>query len=430
MHDNKLFLIGNSELSHESDLLNSLNVFHRREKVSSFALELQLQTKMFGQTLRRRLLTQQSQLRLNSEIISNEFEGFLVYKYLSLEDIISLSNKVKRDINFKIYILAHRLFQFKDVVETMLQNQIPSDRIVFICFSSHLNCVVFNEAELVLKFRSTFIGHEIILLTSRALPRKVKSKAKVFRIPYFLIHFFKVILSPLQTIQLTQMIWIKRLIELVDFIQFQKMKLSPGLNFFRHSTLMTTFKSYGLMIDCYNFFDRNLVKIYYKYILKLFYLGKQGLTLPFYRLAMPFYYKVILAAYSGTRHRLLMTIYKSYGLGIDLFYFLERFYKKYFYTLLSSLRAAFNLVRHGLLMTIYKSYGLGVDSFYLLERWSKKSYYALSHALLICYFKSWGFFVDTYWISYRVAQKTILYPFFKVFWFFEFQYHKRIKRII
>lgn len=217
----------------------------------------------------------------------------------------------------------------------------------------------------------------------------------------------------------------------------------------RHLFLMLFFKTYGLLYDLYTWINRQLIFLVTS--------SQNGIRLFWYKICCPLYYV--------SRHILLMAVYKSYGVTYDLYTWINRqlillvtssqngmrlFWYKICYPL-------YYVSRHLLLMTIYKSYGVIYDLYRLAERgvllvisqvhqgrdfiklqiwntlWYRiccPLYYRGRHLLLMTVYKIYGFFFDLGMMGFHIGKIYILFPIRKLYWFTKFQYEKRIRKII
>ena len=138
-----------------------------------------------------------------------------------------------------------------------------------------------------------------------------------------------------------------------------------------------------------------LHSLYHKIILKIF-----GFL--FYKIVQPFYYKVIL---DFLYYKIIHNFYHNLILKL-INLLIYRFFLKLYYK-----------IGYGYLLPAY--YG-----FLNIIR------YKLRHWFLMFYYKSYGFLYDLCTFTYRFFKLYLMYPFFKIYWFFNFQFNKRIRKTI
>lgn len=205
----------------------------------------------------------------------------------------------------------------------------------------------------------------------------------------------------------------------------------------RHLLLMMGFKSFGVFVDSWNFVARSriiFIKIayFFRHIFLMTVYRLFGLLVDLWNFVMRLEAPLIRIFYA-IRHLVLFILNKSYGLFVNLFYLIER--------LKVPLIKLSYWLRHIVLMIFFKSYGLLVDLFYFI--WGLAYYkiylflhyrvfyfikYNVVHLILMSCFKIYGFFYDCITFSYRFTKLILLWPMFKIYWFSEFQYRKRIKK--
>ena len=152
------------------------------------------------------------------------------------------------------------------------------------------------------------------------------------------------------------------------------------------------------------------------------------------------------------RHLFLMTGFKGYGVFVDTFYSLKVifnfiyyrifyfmfshmfnfmyyrvFYFMYYRVLCSFFPRVSNFIYYRLLYFFY--YRILYFSYYRLSSYMANIFkYHLKHLFLISVYKIYGGLYDLATFSYRLTKLTLMYPFFKTYWFLSFQYKKRIKK--
>ncbi len=385
-----------------------------------------LRGRKYGQVVEQKLHLDCTTISQNA--FNQGSNAFLVYKYLSFFELETLKHHFENDIHFKIYVLAHRLFDFSEAIDRLVAEGVARSRIVVICLHSHLNSKVYNETELNSNFKDQLVGHEKFLLSAKAVRSTKTAPKKSWALPFFIIQFLQLLLNPWQQTKNSKKLWVQRIFELFNFVAFQKSHFSMVARIFRHLALMSGFRFYGWIVDSYNFLVRfftsamNDTRVM---LIKLFYFIRHWTLIPcfkFYGLFVDGYYftlKLLRPIFYFVRHWTLLLVFNIYGAMVDTFYLA-----------LKIIRPTFYFFRHWSLMSMFKSYGLVIDLYYLALKSLRRAYYFLSHWSLMSFFMTYGLCVDLYFLTLRVAQKTFLFPFFKAYWFLEFQYEKRLKKAV
>lgn len=294
-------------------------------------------------------------------------ESFLLDRPLGDLDWKCISIHIEAQPFIDFYILAHRLFDVKQVVLKLKALGVSPQNIHLIVSGEIKESLWLTERNLD-RSSPVFKGVQVIpiRLHQRAVvPVKVK---RTFIIPFALIGILKILLSPFlelkkayQFLLISQFVWLKRGGELISFLLY----LINSTRLLFHSA---------------------------RYIFGV----SQRWTIP---------------AYFKTRHVLLMTHFKSYGVVVDFYFWNERWLRAGFSFLRLGLIQIYFVVRHFLLMGLFKTYGflfdVGVFCFYsILRVW----HLTLAFGRLVWFYGS--------------------YPLFKIYWFSEFQYNKRIKKVL
>ncbi len=355
VNQNKLFYSDLKPAPSSTGLLHAREVFAYSEFTQTSEQEISITTNKFGKQLRRNLqFAMGVEKTLQQPEQTDQLCGYLVHKYVSIEEENYIKSCVEQNLNFKVFVLAHRLFDFALVLEKLSQLGIPSERFTLVCLETRSKSLIYSEPELKRQLFLSSTNYEKLVLSRpfKKHARVVESmeSTEITILPFFIINFFTALLNPLEQFKNSHFLWLNRLYELFAFLGFQKTIFKPALFRLRHSSLMTGYKSYGFFVDSFNFILSTKV--------------------------------VFIKTYYFMRHILLMSVFKSYGLAVDLFYAVDRI-----------IRASYYPVRHAILMSIFKSYGFILDVIYFIRR-----------------------FVLSY----------LLYPFFKIYWFSQFQYQQRI----
>jgi hypothetical protein len=225
----------------------------------------------FGKSFQKRL-----EFDLTQNLPKNCKAAF-VLKPLNEFEFFNLIAEFQKNTQFEVYLLAHKLFHFAELV-LELQKAGVSRQNIFLITSSEIidNQFVLKDHE-VKKYFSTVDPIQMITVSFKESKNKTETKKSDFVLPFVVVTFLKVLLSPTLEIkrayhrlQVSQFVWSKRFDELISFILFLFSSLA---------------QIFHLMMYLYGFIIRITIPVYFK-----------------------------------TRHLFLMGAFKTYGFIIDLFF--------------------------------------------------------------------------------------------------------------
>ncbi|MBC7465878.1 MAG: hypothetical protein H7256_07785 [Bdellovibrio sp.] len=341
---------------------------------------------------------------LDIEQIETVSEGFLYFKSHDAEQILKLKKVMDSVLTYRVYYLCHNFLDIRSEFEKLQNADIDLTRITFLV-TRYGQVQSLHSNKTVQDLIKGAIYNEIIFVNPYLKPKTtslVESKSGMAINIFFIMRLFKIVLAPgyffkrqIEILQVSNFVWFLRFHELFQFIYF--------------IAAVSVFKMYGFGVD-------------------IFYLVRVG----------------FIRALFGIRHLILMTGFKSFGifvdgyqiarsafnLGIDAYNFTSSHIKIFF------IRSLF-FIRHLLLMTMYKTYGFCVDIFYfakasgiqLFNLFRHLIYHTstfIRHCLIMAAIRTFYFVKDTVILLW--IHRYLMYPFYKSYWFTSFQYRKRIKK--
>ncbi|MBY0553523.1 hypothetical protein K2P97_03270 [bacterium] len=336
-----------------SHLLNILKVLKVMPAVSGFS-GFYITEKKFGF---------ESQRKISLDLKNTGSQDFLIYKYLTAEELALLKT---HDAESKYYVLLHKYIDssyFKDSL------QISTDQLFFLAdFTRYSDIQSYHHV------RKQWPKQNIIKINSHSNDvEKYVQSSSTLHLPVLLLYLLKILVNPVNEfkrysilLKYSNLRLLSRAIELVLFLDFlfkiiviktlkilwyQGVFISGIIKIIvikfgfliRHILLMCGFKSFGLFVDTFNFLVRGkdfLVNLLvYQIWHFLFYKVGHIIYYRFiYYVAIDLVYLNSINIYYVTRHAVLMTAYKSYGLLYDITMYTHRITKLY---LLYPLRKAY-----------------------------------------------------------------------------------------
>jgi hypothetical protein len=297
-------------------LTNELHPISKSKALLLKALEIpiQLNSESLGFQLSQNSygITRAKYLKSLNEVLARVeqvelFQSYLVYQRIGSEKLKKIKELREKLNGSSIYVLVHRLYDFKKVVEQLVEVGIEPSALI-LCYNKEMSSAV-----------SLIKGSKLLELSLPERKKNDRKKSRINLIPFALINFLKLLVTPAlelkkayELLKVSQFIGAKRLHELGSLFLF----------LMRHS--------YGLVVILYYFVEGCCLVS--KDILKV--VGIRG----YYRIRHPFFI--------------------AYGRCVDLYY------------------------------------------------------------ALFCVLKSLLYFLT----------HIVPYPLYKMYWFLEFQYHKRIRR--
>lgn len=301
--------------------------------------------------------------KLSLDLENIETEAVLIYRYLSNQELEII--KFNRQ-NIKYYILPHRLLD----INYLQQDIIANIKNAFIITDYSNSSFVQNYSYL----KNIFNTKNMLRITSvNMLAEKNSTKDDSLQLPVFILFLIKVLINPVNEIKryyvlirYSNLRMLSRFIELLLFLDFiinailiksvksvlnyiyYKANFLAGVlkvmlirlgYLFRHILLMSGFKSFGFVADCYYFlirikdhihviYDKLVYYIYYRFIYFLYY---KVFGFFYYDLLKKFiyfiYFKICYFLYYKVKHFLLMAAFKTYGIIYDFVTLSFRFVK-------------------------------------------------------------------------------------------------------
>lgn len=334
---------------------------------------------------------------------------FFAFLKIVLQPLLFLRIQLSR-LKGQNIIILNRIFELFDFV--VMIAKFPFLKSYGLCVDG-INFVIRAKDNVVMR-AFYFLRKQMLTFFYRAI-----GTSKVAGIKSFFVLRHAIVMSLVKSFGLAVdsyykskvgLIWVRNLVH-VGLIRFGYL--------IRHLLLMAGFKSFGVFVDIKNAIE---------YGFRVF-----GVRIGYF-----------------LRHIGLMSAYKMQGFFVDSFYFLVRichFFAGIYYSLVAiggllriHIVRGFFAIRHLFLMGFYKTFGLAVDIFYWLRAVAIHAFYFSRHGILMAYYKSYGLVVDFWNLSIRIgirgyyASKAILwyacYPILKIYWFSRFQYMKRIKKAL
>ncbi|MFZ3229160.1 MAG: hypothetical protein WA160_03060 [Pseudobdellovibrio sp.] len=414
--------------------------------------------------------------KLDQLMISTQARGFLYYCYFSKLDIQKIKEKLDKDLNYRIYFVCHNFMDIKQEFQKIIDVDMDISRITFLISNYGQISSLHSQKNIQSVLPETKYNEFIIANTFKKIKISTKNNSESrFNLSfYFFISTAKFLLAPLQFLKMqllifkiSRFVWLTRFNELIYFIvylikwvifklfgvfvdlyQIFRVGLIKMFYLIRHMFLMSGFKSFGVLIDLYQIFRVGLIKFFYLIrhmflmsgfksfgvLVDAFYFVRniilktisssrylQVKVRSIYQILIINLYHwlriLLINLYFKFRHVLLMSGFKTYGVSVDLYQIVRVFGIKLFYR-----------TKHLFLMSGYKLFGFAVNTYHILRVIFIKLFYFSKHLLLMSGFKLFGLSVDTYNWIYDFSKNVLLFPVFKIYWFFNFQYKKRIKK--
>ena len=186
--------------------------------------------------------------------------------------------------------------------------------------------------------------------------------------------------------------------------------------------VIVEFLVYGVILKFYhNVLKRIFDFVFYKVVVEFLY----------FRVIHYFYHNYLKKLFDFVFHKVIVE-FLVYGLILKFYHnVLNKIFDFVLYAVL------LNFYHHGikklynfiLLKLINLHYHLVVPGFNFLRlRIYVFVRFKLTHYVVMGFFKVYGLLYDLFMLTYRFTKLVLLYPFFKVYWFFKYQYEKRLKK--
>lgn len=171
----------------------------------------------FGRTFEKILSTDVSKVRFSDEV-------FLVLKPLSLFDVEKINQLALASPQLEIFVLAHKLFDLSKILVQMPITPFQTSRIKLLCCTKDSGGLVFSARE-IKKLQINFSMIDVVALSLKEHINPGQVALKLPSPPFLFMFFIKFFLSPwlhcklaYNSLKLIQILWLKRLLELFDFI--------------------------------------------------------------------------------------------------------------------------------------------------------------------------------------------------------------------
>ncbi len=224
------------------------------------------------------------------------FQGILYFASFRPEQIQALCKTMDRNLNFRIYLLCHNYYDCLTEIEKLIMAGIDSHRITFLV-SQYPRLREIKAFEYLENRVADFKFKEVFLINANE-PKKNRSRSRLLQNlaqSYFVLTLIKWIIAPIKVTQEKlrpiNLVWFDRFKELIHFINY----------------------IFKIVLE--------KVRVQVRYALHFCRKGFFGL---WYLAARIFY---------GTRHLILMTCFKSYGIAVDFFHLSLRVGNKLFWIL-------------------------------------------------------------------------------------------------
>jgi len=273
---------------------------------------------------------QEIQVENSLERISqnHQVRGFLYFIKASSQNLFELKQKMDQDLQFRIYLICHYFFNVFDEFKKLRDHDMDLSRVTFIVGADFDRSALHSKEYLKAKI-SEIKYNEVFYSKSEFKIKKQSSRQRTWFQAYFLIQVLKIILSPLsyvkhiyQKAKISNFVWFLRFKELISVVLYFLNELFQVRFFIRHIVLMSGFKSFGLIVDSYQFLKRNAMRLGYfiRHIVLMSGFKSFGLIVDSYQFLKRNAIQALVAGYF-IRHIVLMSLYKSHGWSIRIFYF-------------------------------------------------------------------------------------------------------------
>ncbi|WP_041575142.1 hypothetical protein [Pseudobdellovibrio exovorus] len=392
-----------------------------------------------------------------------EVGAVLLYRYLSEaeKEKISSQDSLKR-----YYVLSHKHFDLSYLEEL----GIAATQTIILC--GHLNSTALKDRQYISR---QFKTKNISILKMPAIKTQ-KVKTKTVGLPLIFLLFLKFFVNPIneakgffERVKHSNVRLVYRFFELLSFLGFVckaiiwkyiliflgglwktlnygfvlvkivAIKIAYGV---RHLLLMMGFKSFGIFIDSYHAFvrvwDRFMDVFVYKFLYRIYfnYIFKGTLFLYHQVLVKSInfiFYKIILGTWAFFKIYIWNFIF--YKVFMNIWAFLKVYIWNFiFYKIIMNTWSYLKL--HVWNFLYYKvGYFLYYRVFYylyfvLITGAINFIKYDIRHFFLMCLYKGYGLIYDLSTFLYRITKLYLLYPIRKVYWFCNYQYNTRVKRLM
>lgn len=382
---------------------------------------------------------------------SQETDAILLYRYLSEAEKkkISSQNALK-----KYYILSHKHFDLS-YLESL---GIAATQTVVLC--GHLNSTALKDRQYI---RRQFKTNNISILKMPVI-KAPKVKTNAIELPLIFLLFLKFFVNPIneakgffERVKHSNIRVVYHFFELLSFLGFVckaivwkyllillgslwrilnsifvllkilAIKIAYGI---RHLLLMMGFKSFGIFIDSYHAFirmwDRFMDVFVYKFLYQIYfnYIFKGALFI---------YHQVIMKSINFIFYKIILSIWAFFR-GYVWVFFKVYIWNFIFYKIIMNIFVFLKL--HVWDFLYYKlGYFLYYRVFYyfyfvLVKGVINFVKYDVRHFFLMCLYKGYGVLYDLSTFLYRITKLYLLYPLRKLYWFCNYQYNTRVKRLI
>lgn len=378
----------------------------------------------------------ESQRKISLSVTDQSSQDVLIYRYLSEEELNHLKNN-KSDQRY--HVLLHKYIDINYIRENI---NIARDNLCFLVgYTKSANIQSYHY----IRKNWTHPNIAKINLNIEQIDSENK-KDSLFNMPVFLLYLFKILINPVNELKRYSILLkysnlriLTRFIELLIFIEFifkaiiikistlaiqqiyyksifliglfRVLLIKIGF-LIRHILLMFGFKSFGVFVDSYYFVTRCKDKFLDKVVYPIW-------DFLIYKFGHFLYYKIGYFLYFKIGHFLY------YKIGYFLYYKVGHFlyYKIGHFLLYKIGHFLYYKIGYFLYYRIFSFIVVDIIYLNLID-----VYYFTRHIFLMSLFKSYGMFYDSATFLYRISKLYLLYPFRKAYWFFSFQYNKRIKK--
>lgn len=233
---NKLYLQNGFGQNLDSELLRSFSLFHQPEVVRE-GYDYHLELNKYGKIVQKKLIN----VSLGKKSLSG-FDGFLLYKYISDQQIAFVQEELKKNIQTKIYILANKLIDIEYLLKELEKASIEKNKICLLLIEKFENSpgLIYNlnEIEFFLKKNQ---GYEFIsVLESKSLSLDGVEKKNPLFDNFLITGLVKLLVAPFEQIEalhdrmkVSKFVWIKRFHELILFILHLRIPIMSIYYFFK-----------------------------------------------------------------------------------------------------------------------------------------------------------------------------------------------------
>lgn len=185
----------------------------------------------FGRTFEKILPTDATKVKSSDEAL-------LILKPLSSVDVEKLNQLASTSPQLEIFVMAHKLFDLSKILDQIQATSFQTSRIKLLCCIKDSGGLVFSLRE-IKKLRMDFSVTDVIALSLKENRKPGQVPIKLSLPPFLIMFLMKFFLSPwlecklaYRSLKLIQILWVKRLLELFDFIFYALLSIFYPTKYF------------------------------------------------------------------------------------------------------------------------------------------------------------------------------------------------------